>query len=132
MAKATEMLDKNYNKLMEKAKSLTLLQSTASIIRWDMETKMPPKAIDLRSEQLALLSRIGHKMITDPQIGSLLEKIEGHPDYDQLDAIQTRNVYLMRKNYDEQTKLPEELVAETARQRAITVPPRISPCLSQN
>ena len=121
MTEATDTLGLNYDKLMEKAKAIVILQSTAAIIRWDMETKMPPKGITLRSEQLAMLSRIEHKMITDPEIGTLLEKIEGHPDYDTLDAIRRRNLYLIRKSHDEQTKLPEELVVETARQRAITI-----------
>jgi Zn-dependent M32 family carboxypeptidase len=43
------------------------------IVHWDMETMMPPKAINMRSQQLAMLSKIGHKMSTDPQIGRLLE-----------------------------------------------------------
>ena len=111
----------NYEKLMEKAKAIAILRSTEDVLRWDMKTKMPPRGITLRSEQLATLSGIKHKMITDPEIGTLLEKIERHQNYDELDAIQKRNVYLMRKSYDEQTKLPEELVTETARQRAITI-----------
>jgi carboxypeptidase Taq len=111
----------SYKKLMEKAKNLFILESAAAIVHWDMETKMPPKAIRLRSLQLAMLSRIGHKMSTDPEIGKFLEEIMRHPEYDRLNTVQKRNVYLMKKNYDEQTKLPEELVAETAKQRAITV-----------
>ena len=59
-------------------------------------------------------------MITDPEIGVLLEKIMKHPDYERLGVVQKRNVYLVKKHYDERTKLPEELVAETAKQRAIT------------
>ena len=111
----------SYKKLMEKAKDLFILQSAASIVHWDMETKMPPKAIKLRSLQLAMLSRIGHKMSTDPEIGKFLEEVMRHPEYDNLNTVQKRNVYLMKKNYDEQTKLPEELVAETAKQQVITV-----------
>jgi len=111
----------SYKKLMEKAKNLFILESAAAIVHWDMETKMPPKAIRLRSLQLAMLSRIGHKMSTDPEIGKFLEEIMRHPEYDRLDTVQKRNVYLIKKNYDEQTKLPEELVAETAKQQAITV-----------
>ncbi|MEM4703607.1 MAG: carboxypeptidase M32 [Candidatus Bathyarchaeia archaeon] len=106
---------------MEKFKEITIVQTIESIVHWDMETMMPPKAINLRSNQLALLSRIAHKMSTDEEIGKLLNAIEKHPEYEELDAIQKRNVYLIRKNYDEQTKLPEELVAETAKQQAITV-----------
>src|SRR4030042_4826476 len=117
----TENLTSDYKKLMEKTKDLAIFMSAGSIIMWDMETMMPPKAIGLRSQQLALLSRIQHKMGTDPEIGSLIEKIMHHPDYDKLDAVQKRNVYLVKKNYDEQTKLPEELVAEMAKQNAIAI-----------
>jgi carboxypeptidase Taq len=117
----TETLLSGYKSLMDKAKNLFIFQSAESIIHWDMETMMPPKAIMLRSQQLALLSRIEHKMSTDPEIGKLLEKIMRHPEYDGLDEAQKRNVYLIKKNYDEQTKLPEELVAKIAKQRAITV-----------
>ena len=114
-------LGSNYDRLMGKAKDSAILMSAKSIIEWDMETKMPPKGITLRSQQLAMLSRFEHKMITDPEIGTLLAKIERDPGYDTFDAKQKRNVYLVRKNYDEQTKLPEELVVETARQQAITI-----------
>ena len=109
-----------YNKLMEKVKNLFIFGSAGAIVHWDMETMMPPKAIRLRSQQLALLSRIEHQMSTDPEIGFLLKDIRKHPQYDHLDAVQKRNIYLIKKHYDEQTKLPEELVAEIARQRAIT------------
>jgi len=121
MAKTTEALKSSYDKLMANAKEIKILQTIESIVGWDMETKMPPKGINLRSQQLAMLSQIEHRMSTDPENGTVLSKIEKHPDYDTLNALQRRNVYLIRKQYDEQTKLPEELVVETSRQRAITV-----------
>jgi carboxypeptidase Taq len=117
----TEKTPSSYKKLTEKVKDLLTLQSAISIIHWDMETMMPPKAITLRSQQLALLSRIEHRMSTDPEIGKLLEEIMRPLEYEKLDVVQKRNVYLIKKQYDEQTKLPEELVAEIAKQQAITV-----------
>ena len=117
----TEKTPSSYKKLMEKVKDLLTFQSATAIIHWDMETMMPPKAIGLRSQQLALLSRIEHRMSTDPEIGRLLEEIMRPSEYEKLDAIQKRNVYLIKKQYDEQTKLPEELVAEIAKQQAVTV-----------
>jgi len=116
-----EPLISSYKKLMEKAKDLFILESAAAIVHWDMETMMPPRAIRLRSLQLAMLSRIAHKMSTNPKIGDLLKKVMKHPEYDGMDAVQKRNVYLIKKHYDEQTKLPEELVAETAKQQAISI-----------
>ena len=80
----TESLPASYRKLLEKNKELTILQSTESIMGWDMETMMPPKAIKLRSQQLSQLSVLDHKMSTNPETGKLLEKITHHPDHDKL------------------------------------------------
>ena len=115
----TEKFSSTYKKLMTKYKDLTILRSAGSIIEWDMETMMPPKAINLRSQQLAILSIIEHKMTTDPETGTLLEKITRSPEHDRLNDVQKRNVYLIKKRYDEQTKLPEKLVAEIAKQSAL-------------
>jgi carboxypeptidase Taq len=117
----TESLSSNYDKLLAKAKDVVILQSAYSILYWDMETKMPPKGIDLRSQQLAMLSQITHRISTDPEIGFLLEKIERHLNYESLSEFQRRNVHLIRKFYDEQTKLPEKLVVETSKQQAVTM-----------
>ena len=110
-----------YKKLLTRTKDLIVLSSAQSIIQWDMETMMPPKAVEQRSQQLALLSRISHKMSTAPEIGKLLNALLAGSQYDALSEVEKRNVYLIKKNYDEQTQLPEKLVEETARQQAITV-----------
>jgi carboxypeptidase Taq len=110
-----------YAKLLAKTKEMVILGTATGIIYWDMETKMPPKGVGLRSQQLALLSQMSHRLVTDPEIGNLLSKIEKHTDYESLSPLQKRNVYLIRKHYDEQTKLPEKLVKETAKQEAIAI-----------
>jgi carboxypeptidase Taq len=117
----TENLQSDYKKLLEKTKGLTILQSAKSIIGWDMRTMMPPKGIGLRSQQFALLSRIEHQMSTDTEIGRLLESITRDPNYSELSEVQKRNIYLIKKRYDEQTALPEEIVAEIAKQSALTI-----------
>jgi carboxypeptidase Taq len=110
-----------YKKLLSRTKDLFVLASAQSIIQWDMETKMPPKAIEQRSQQLALLSSISHKMSTAPEIGKLLDTILKSPQHNTLSELEKRNIHLIKKIYDEQTALPEKLVAETAKQQAITV-----------
>jgi len=110
-----------YKKLLAKTKDLIILQSAESIIHWDMETMMPPKAVELRSQQLALLSRISHRMSTDPEIGKLLKQVTANPDYDTFSQTEKRNIYLIKKNYEEQTALPEKLVSGITRQQAVTV-----------
>jgi carboxypeptidase Taq len=120
MAK-TDALRQDYSKIMQKTKDLVIISSVDSIVNWDMETKMPPKGINLRSLQLGMLGQIEHKLSTDPEIGQLLGRIKNHPDYESLTEIEKRNVHLIKKNYDEMIKLPEELVVEIAKQATIAV-----------
>ena len=110
-----------YKKLLTRTKDLIVLSSAQSVIEWDMETMMPPKAVEQRSQQLALLSRISHKMSTASEIGKLLDAILSSSQHDSLNEVEKRNVYLIKKNYDEQTALPEELVSKIAKQRAVTI-----------
>ena len=114
-------LEGGYRQLMERTKELTVLQSAGSILNWDMETKMPPKGVELKSEQMALLEKISHRLITDPENGRLLDAVEKHVDYGSLEPVKRRNVHLARKAYREATALPEELVVEIERQRTIGI-----------
>lgn len=111
----------DYHQLMEKYKNQIILESATGIVTWDMETKMPPKGIGLRSQQLAMLSGLDHKMMTDPEISTLLNKLTQPKEHDKLTQLQKRNIYLIKKQYDEQTKLPEKLVMDIAKQRALSV-----------
>ena len=86
-----------------------------------METMMPSGAVEQRSDQLALLSLIQHKLATDPEIGKFLNTIKANPEYEALGQVEKRNIYLIRKSYLEQTSLPEKLVADLSKQEALTV-----------
>ena len=117
----TNNIDIAYNKLLSKTKDAMVLWTTESIIHWDMEIYMPPKAVEQRSQQLALLSRIHHKLGTDPEIGKLLKAIQTSSEYQALGQVEKRNLYLINKTYQEQTALPEKIVADLAKQEAITI-----------
>ncbi|NLE06634.1 MAG: carboxypeptidase M32, partial [Crenarchaeota archaeon] len=109
-----------YRKLLEKNKDVIVLGNAQCIINWDMETMMPPSGVNMRSEQLSLLSRINHEMSTAPEIRNLLDELTKNQD-NSLNEVEKRNVELIKKNYEEQTKLPSKLVSEISRQQAITV-----------
>ncbi len=115
------MIDSAYRELLSKTKDVVLLSTAEGIIHWDMEIYMPPKAVDQRSQQLALLSRIHHKLGTDPRIGKLLTTIQKDPHFLTLGQVEKRNLYLIHKNYQEQIALPEKLVGDLAMQEVKTV-----------
>ncbi len=110
-----------YSRLLSKNKDLMVLSTAQGIIHWDMETYMPPNAVEQRSQQLALLSRLHHQLATDPEIGTLLNTIQTSSEYHSLEQVEKRNIYLINKSYNEQTALPEKLVSDLAMQEAITV-----------
>jgi carboxypeptidase Taq len=114
-------IDWVYRELLSKTKDAAVLSTAEGIIHWDMEIYMPPKAVEQRCQQLALLSRIHHKMGTDPEIGKLLNKIQSSKQSLPMGQVEQRNLYLINKNYQEQTALPEKLVGDLAMQEAKTV-----------
>ena len=117
----TSNIKSAYRELLFKTKDTVVLSTAEGIVHWDMETMMPPKAVEQRSQQLALLSRIHHKLGTDPEIGKLLDTIQKNAEYDALGQVEKRNIYLINKSYLEQTALPERLVSDLAEQEALTV-----------
>ena len=101
-----------YDELLERLKDIDLISQLGSLLGWDQEVLMPPRAATLRAEHLAWVSKEGHTRKTDPRMGELLDELEG---LDSLDDIQTANVRLARESYDKATRLPTEFVSELAK-----------------
>ena len=110
-----------YEKLLAKMKEITLLNNALGLIYWDMETYMPKGGIEQRSEEISFLSGLIHDRVVDPEVGLLLEQIKNHKNYEKLSVAEKRNVYLIQRNYDQQTKIPKELVMAAAKQAAVGV-----------
>ena len=108
----TDEAKESYSSLMARSKEMFVLGSAGSILYWDMETKMPPAAQAMRGEQLSALELIVHKKLTDPENDVLLKRCEA--DLGRFDMLQKRNLHLLRKSYDENSKIPDKLVTETA------------------
>jgi carboxypeptidase Taq len=104
-----------YAELIRRAKEYSLLASCAGVLGWDERTYMPRKGSAHRAEQMALLARMTHEMLTVPEIGTLLAEIEESPLVGEPDSIPAVNVREIRRSYDRAVKLPKELVEELAR-----------------
>ena len=109
-----------YDKLLEKYRENAILGSIYYTMAWDTYTSLPAGAVSQRGEQNAALGQILHRMETEEEIGRLLNEIEVDTRYDAFTKVQKRNVYLMRREYDMNTKLPEEFVGRWLKQRTIT------------
>ncbi len=104
-----------YEQLIQREKERNLLCSCAGVLGWDERTYMPPGGAGLRAEQLALLARTTHEMLTAPVVGELLAAVEVSPLVRDASSPASANVREIRRLYDRAVKLPKTLVEELAR-----------------
>ena len=107
-----------YELLQQRSREVAVFNSTASVLSWDQETYMPPKAGAYRAEQLSQLAGLAHRMGTAPEINDWLKACEDQlpPCADEEGtAVRAANVREWRRDYDRATKLSGRLVEDMAR-----------------
>jgi carboxypeptidase Taq len=104
-----------YDDLIRRFKEYSLLGSCASLLSWDELTYMPPKGAVHRAEQMALLARLTHEMLTAPAMGDLLKAAETSDAASGADGIAAANLREIRRQYDRAVRMPKSLVEEIAR-----------------
>lgn len=110
------MNDSSINTLRQKIGAVMDVGAALSVLHWDQEVNMPPKAADSRGQQLATLSGIHHRMFTDPEFGKLLQELSSKPN--ALDQDDAKLVSETQYDYEKATKLPEDFVEEFAREQS--------------
>jgi carboxypeptidase Taq len=104
-----------YTELIRRVREASLLGSCAGVLGWDERTYLPKRGAALRGDQMGLLARLCHEMLTDPAIGDLLAKVEDTPLVADAESAAAVNVREVRRSYDRAVKVPKELVEELAR-----------------
>ncbi len=109
-----------YEELIASITETSVLRSTMSVLGWDQRTKMPPGGVELRSRQMALLARLVHERSTAARVGELLTQCESDAALtSDAHSDSAANLREIRRAYDRATKLPGDLVEESARVRAV-------------
>lgn len=103
-----------YTELCDLLRQIGHLTSVAHLVGWDQETYMPERGSSARSDQQALLAGLIHERRTHPHIGELIAACEADPAL-KSDPLAAANVREMRRDFDRETKLPKDLVAELAK-----------------
>ena len=107
-----------YDSLLQRSREIAVSNSAASLLSWDQETYMPPKAGAYRAEQLSQMAGLTHRLGTAPEVGDWLkaceDKLPATADAEET-AMREANVREWRRDYDRATKLPGRLVEEFAR-----------------
>ncbi|MDF1569502.1 MAG: carboxypeptidase M32 [Spirochaetaceae bacterium] len=108
--------------LKELDETVTRLGHVAALLEWDQETYLPEKAIEERSNQVAMIMGLHHEKVVDPSWESLFVELGydggGGPDgVDEIDNAFLRESY---KRWKKKAKVPKRLVEEMARVTSIS------------
>jgi carboxypeptidase Taq len=112
-----------YESLRQRSREAAAYGSAASVLAWDQETYMPPKAGTYRAEQLGQLAGLCHRLNTASEVGEWIAACEAGLDSSgdaQEDALRADNVREWRRDYDRATRLPGRLVEELARTSSLS------------
>lgn len=95
-----------YNRLVQRLVEIHDLGTVAGVLQWDQEVMMPPKGVDARARQTALLARLAHERLTDPETADLINGADTDTD------IERAMVREARRERDRAVKVPGALVEE--------------------
>lgn len=108
-----------YNQLVAHTRETVVLASVKSTLEWDEQTHMPGAAAPYRAEQDALLTGIIHGRRTDRRVGDWLDQLLTSPLAADRHSETGATIRELKREYDRLVKLPQALVEELARARAM-------------
>ncbi|BDG62288.1 carboxypeptidase M32 [Caldinitratiruptor microaerophilus] len=106
-----------YGKLLEILREVDDLQRAAAVLSWDQQCYMPPGGASARGEQLATLERVAHERFTRPDIGELLDRLDGWAKGLEQGSAEASLIRVTRREYDRARRVPQDLVHRLSRAR---------------
>lgn len=96
---------KAFKELKELDKEIVLLSQISGVLIWDQE-RVPPKGLQGRSEQVALLQKKIHELVVSEKMGNLVQLLEGAELKEEEKAL----VRICKRYYDQNRKLDSSFV----------------------
>jgi carboxypeptidase Taq len=104
--------------LQERMADVVDLLTVARLLSWDQQTMMPPAGVVHRADQMALLQRLAHERISEPEVGRLLDELRPREDSLDPDSDDAALIRLVRREHEKAVRVPSSLRAEMARATA--------------
>ena len=98
------------------------LDGLASLLVWDQRTMMPAAGFMHRGRHMALLERLGHEKLTDPEVGRLLDGLEPRLESLDPDSWDAAIIRTARRDYRKAVQVPAELRSEMVRAASEAAP----------
>jgi carboxypeptidase Taq len=91
------------------------LGKVSSLLSWDQVVTMPPGGAPARAEQMATVGRLAHELFISPEIGRLLDGLEGYEASLPYDSDEASLIRVTRLDYEKAIRVPTELRTEMTR-----------------
>jgi carboxypeptidase Taq len=96
-----------YEELTDRVRRLTAVGDAAELLSWDQQVMMPEEGTPARSRQLSALSAVQHDLLTDDELGALLDELDGDVDGDRAAVVRE-----VEREHERAVRVPTELVEE--------------------
>jgi carboxypeptidase Taq len=114
--------ERSLERLRELDRERMHLSRTAALLQWDQECYLPSDAAGERAEQLAVLEGLAHERLINPELGELLDRLEGKTLPVLPDGFPAGDfIRVLRHDYDLAVKLPGDFVREAARSEGLSL-----------
>jgi carboxypeptidase Taq len=103
---------KELTRLRERAGEIADINGVAGLLLWDQNTLMPRGGAGARADQLEALERIVHDRLTDPGLGTLLDRLDSYVASADPDSDDVRMIAALKRDHHKAVRVPTELAAE--------------------
>ena len=105
-------MEKRLAELKLRLREINDLESAGAVLGWDQSTYMPPGGVKARGRQMATLSRIAHKKLTDAAVGKLLDELRPYEESLPYESDDASLIRVTRRDYQRAIHVPPSLQAE--------------------
>ncbi len=100
-----------YDSLVSRAREISLVENSVTLLQWDQETFLPSRGHDFRGQQLACLTGLTHRLFTAYEVSEWLKKaadeIAATDDFEK-----KANLAHWQRRYERATRVPVEFIEE--------------------
>ena len=107
-----------YEELLDRYRKVNNLWNTQRILSWDQQVMMPEEGTTARAKQLSTLSSLEHDLLTDDEVGRLLDTLEA----ETLDDEQAGAVREIRRQHERRKRVPRDLMEEISETSSEALP----------
>lgn len=112
-------MEEKLNRLKQTLGKISDLNHASAVLGWDQQVYMPDEGALERGEQLGTLGELAHTLFVNDEVGRLLEDLAAEGEDLDPDSDEARLIKVTKRQYDRDTRIPAEKIAEFARVTAV-------------